>query len=166
MFDVDDMSLFSLLIISWAEFGLLSRPLLSFCRGEWGNLLVPFMAAIGLGSPPMQFELFRDFEGGIIRDVFDSDLLVKFDFVFGFRDESFPRGKEFLLRLKVDVLLSTLMSSLFSDLAGLFSFFSVLEAFFTCSFLVCACRSLDCLALALVSLALFVAATAIAGGFI
>lgn len=131
----DDMSLFSLFIMSCDELELVMRDLLSACKGDCGNLLVPLMAAIGFGSPPMALGLFRALEGGMIRDVFDSDLLVKLDFVLGFEDDSFPRGKEFLLRLRVDVLLSMAASSLFSDLAGLFSFLSFLETFFTRSFL-------------------------------
>ena len=106
------------------------------------------MAAMGLGKA-VPFGLFNVLEGGMIKEVLDSDLCVSDDLleVFVLSLLKPVRVKEFLLRFKVEALLSKLESSLFKDRAGLFSFLSSFVVLFTCSFLLCCFSKLDCLVL-------------------
>lgn len=149
-----DMSLLSRFIISCCEFELLMpRTRLSPLpptppKGDCGNLLVPFMAAIGLGKP-VPLGLQRPFVGGTIKEDFESDLELSEPLEEDFSEFfSVTRGNEFFARPIVELRLSPLKSSLFSERAGLFSFLSSLLTF-VCSFFSCAAISLDCLVLIL-----------------
>lgn len=151
-----DMSLFSRFTISCCEFELLMpRPRISplpapLPKGGCGNLLVPLMAAIGLGRPVFEpFGLQSPLVGGTMSEDFESDLELSEPFEEVFAEFfSLTRGSEFFVRLKVEFLLSPLISSLFSERAGLFSFLSSLLDF-VCSFFSCAAINLDCFVLTL-----------------
>lgn len=152
-----DMSLFSRFSISCCEFELFMPPRMRLSplppalpNADCGNLLVPFMAAIGLGSPVFApFGLQSPLVGGTISEDFESDFELSELFEADFNEFfSLTRGSEFFARPIVELRLSPLTSSLFSERAGLFSFLSSLLTL-AWSFFNCAAINLDCLVLTL-----------------